>query len=310
MTRVLVTGAAGFIGRHLVRHLHLMNYDVLAVDRADGDLRDPGMINSMLNAHKPDIVAHLAAKVGRLFGEDDVGETVADNTAMTAAVAKACGERGIRLAYASTSEVYGDRGSLVCSEDMALDVLPHNAYGMSKRHGEDYCRLYAPGGLTVWRLSMPYGPGLPPGIGRAAIVNMLWQAMRREPIPVHEGAERSWCWIGDTVRGMRMTLKTDGGTWNIGRDDQSMLMLDVARFACDLTGAPHSLIQEMPAPPRQTVIKRLDTSRLRSLGWEPIVQWAQGMELIYESLVELRAEMAVLVRDAKRDLEPQPVELA
>jgi nucleoside-diphosphate-sugar epimerase len=279
--RVLVTGAAGFIGSHLTRELDANGYDVMAVDRADGDLRTPGVAADLICEHHPDTVIHLAAKVGRLFGEDDVMETVCDNAGMTALVAQACGDAGVRLVYASTSEVYGDQGPRLCTEKGPL-WLPHNAYGLTKRWGEEACRLYAPAGLTIWRISMPYGGGLPVGVGRAAIVNMLWQADHRHRISVHAGAERSWCHISDTVRGMRLTLEQTGGIWNIGRDDAAVSMRRVAEMACALTGAPERLIRLIPAPPRQTVVKRLATDKLRGLGWKPEVELAEGMERTLE----------------------------
>lgn len=276
--RILVTGAAGFIGSHLIPELERRgDHDVIGVDRDDADLLLPGEIDNLLEIHQPETVVHLAAKVGRLFGEDDVAETIADNAGMTAYVAKACGEQAVRMVYASTSEVYGDQGDQLCDEDGPLS-LPHNAYGLSKRWGEEACRLYAPDGLTVWRISMPFGPGLPAGRGRAAIVNMLWQADNRQPIPVHRGAERSWCWIGDTVRALRLTIeRTVGGVFNVGRDDAAASMYRVAEMACGLTGAPLSLIEEIDAPSRQTVVKRLATEKVRSLGWTPAVSLEQGM---------------------------------
>lgn len=287
-----MTGAAGFIGQHLCAELRAHGHVVVGVDRSDGDLRHPDVATHLIRTHEPEIVVHLAAKVGRLFGEDDVMETVSDNAGMTALVAQACGQIGVRLVYASTSEVYGDRGETVCEEDSLTEQLPHNAYGLSKRWGEEACRLYAPEELTIWRPSMPYGGGLPAGRGRAAIVNMLWQALHREPIPVHEGAERSWCWIGDAVRAMRMTLEQPGGVWNVGRDDAGVPMLEVARLACELTGAPESLIEMIPAPPRQTVVKRLATDKLRGLGWTPEVELREGMERTLQwvrSLAEVAA---------------------
>lgn len=272
--RVLVTGAAGFIGTHLSRELTSAEYDVVRVDR-EHDLRVLGVAERLVERHEPDIVVHLAAKVGRLFGEDDPGMTIADNATMTTLVAKAC--NGARLVYASTSEVYGDQGDTVCHEDGPL-ALPHNLYGLSKRWGEETCGLYAPDRLTILRLSMPYGPGLPAGRGRAAIVNFLDQARQRKPISVHRGAERSWAWIGDVCRAIRLIIeRSDGGIFNVGRDDDPRPMTDVARIACNLTGAPYSLIEEINPPRMQTVVKRLSTEKIRALGWEPRVPLADGM---------------------------------
>jgi nucleoside-diphosphate-sugar epimerase len=162
-------------------------------------------------------------------------------------------------------------------------VLPQGAYGLTKRWGEEACRLYAPDGLVVFRPSMPYGPGAPPGRGRRAMDTMLWQAHHRMPITVHRGAERSWCWVGDTVRGIRYAIEQPAaGVYNIGRDDDPRSMLDIARLACKLAGAPEDLIVERDAPPGQTVVKRLATERLRRLDWHPTVELEDGMQRVYE----------------------------
>jgi nucleoside-diphosphate-sugar epimerase len=289
--KVLVTGAAGFIGSHLCPELE-KSYEVVPIDRVNGDLRRQSVVDNLLDLHRPDVVVHLAAKVGRLFGEDSPALTVLDNAGMTALVAKSCGERRIRLVYASTSEVYGDGAESTWEETAAMN-LPHNLYGLSKRWGEEVCHLYAPEGLVILRFSMPYGPGLPAGRGRAALVNFLHQAMNREPLTVHKDSERSWCWIGDTVRGVRMILESgESGAWNVGRDDNACPMRSVAEMACDLVAAPHSLIQEVDAPSRQTVVKRLSTAKLRSLGWKPEVELPEGMRRTLEELQSLDEKAA------------------
>lgn len=280
--RVLITGYRGFIGQHLFRELENAGHNVFGVDMAtdpSDDLRLPGVADRAVDAVLPDVVVHLAAKVGRLFGEDNPSETITDNAGMTALVAKAAARVGARVVYASTSEVYGDNGEDECREYEGPFALPHNIYGLSKKWGEDVCALYAPRDLTILRFSMPYGPGLPAGRGRAAIINMLWQAKRRERIPVHRGAERSWCWIGDTVRATRLAIEDwNAGVYNIGRDDTPVSMMKVARLACLLTEADHTLIREVEAPANQTVVKRLSTRRIRKLGWEPQVELREGME--------------------------------
>lgn len=285
--RVAVTGAAGFIGRWLVDELRGAGHEVFTVDRDENqgerfDLIHWGLFRLWLANHRPDVVVHLAAQVGRLLGDDDVSRTARWNAEVTTQVARACGEFGIRLAYASTSEIYGDHGDELVGEDTPWR-LPHNLYGLTKRWGEEVCRLYAPDGLVVFRPSMPYGPGAPPGRGRRAMDTMLWAAHHRMPITVHKGAERSWCWVGDTVRGIRLAVEQpDSLTVNIGRDDDPRSMLEIAQLACKLAGAPDSLIVEVDPPPGQTVVKRLSTDRLRSLGWAPTVELAEGMARVHD----------------------------
>ena len=278
---VLITGGLGFLGQHINAELG----GVTLVDRADGDLCEPGVARDLIARHAPSTVIHLAAQVGRLFGEADAEHTIRTNALMTTLVAQACADIGARLIYASTSEVYGDIGSGVADDDQDVGgfrLVPHNLYGLSKRWGEETAQLYAPRGLILMRFSMPYGPGLPAGRGRAAIINMLDQARHGAQMPVHAGAERSWCWVGDTARAVRLLVEdpdTDGApkAFNVGRDDAAVSMLTVARMACDLTGADRSLIQIVEAPQNQTVVKRLATEKLRRLGWKPEVELPSGM---------------------------------
>ena len=289
--RVLITGASGFIGTHLCDSLHARGHTVVGFDRHAGhfalgykdDMLHPGAFASALQP-RPDVVVHLAAQVGRLFGEDDIRNSVRSNAEMTSTVAKVCADNGVRLMYASTSEVYGDRGEHLCREDDQLDVLPHNIYGLSKRWGEEVCRLYMPADhLTVMRFSMPYGTGVAPGRGRAALPNILWQAHTRQEIPIHRGAERSWCWIDDTINAVTMLLEGGhAGAWNIGRDDDPRLLRSLAEMACDLTGASRDLIRDVDPPAAQTVVKRLSTRKLRGLGWAPTVEIEEGMSRVLE----------------------------
>ncbi|GIV03712.1 MAG: epimerase [Fimbriimonadales bacterium] len=287
--KALVLGGDGFIGSHLVHALEERGHDAIVIDirrSPNHDLRLEGNVKRIFDEHRDaDVCVHLAAKVGRLFGEDNPMETVIDNVGITALVAKQCGKHQMRLAYASTSEVYGDNNETVCDEIAGPFRLPHNLYGISKLFGEDVCRHYAPESLTIWRISMPYGPGLPPGRGRAALPTFIWQAMQGQPISVHRGAERSWCYISDTVAGLIATLEHDsGGVFNVGRDDVPLPLLEVARRACALVGASEELIREVDPPPMQTVVKRLATDRIRALGWTPNIDLDEGMKNVYEWL--------------------------
>jgi nucleoside-diphosphate-sugar epimerase len=283
-TRIAITGASGFVGSWLTKELEKHDYEVFTTDiNIDGrNLLDENSFREWIDEVNPDICYHLAAQVGRIFGERDVVHTVRHNAEMTTIVAKYCGERGIRLAYVSTSEVYGDQGEKDCDEYGELK-LSHNLYGVTKYWGEQAAELFAPTNLVIARLSMPYGPGVPPGKGRRAMDTMLWQAYHGMPITVHEGAERSWCWIGDTVRALRMIIEQpDAGIFNIGRDDDPRSMLEIAERACELAGASKELIQIVPAPAMQTIVKRLSTARIRQLGWTPTVELEEGIEYVFE----------------------------
>lgn len=277
--RILMTGARGFIGTHLTTEMEANGHEVVGIDSRQGDLRVPDVADRLLFDCRPDVVIHLAALTGRLFGEDDPTVTVTTNALGTLNVAKACGSRNVRLIYISTSEAHGDHGDVFVKDDHA-DTLPHNIYGLSKRWGEEAARLYAPDELQVIRLSMPYGPGLPAGRGRAALITFLWNALHNQPLTVHRNAKRCWCWVGDMMRGLRMIMDDAGvGMWTIGRDDNEVTMLHVAKESCRITGQPEDLIVEVDAPANQTLVKRLPTERVRGIGWVPTVDLRAGMEL-------------------------------
>lgn len=289
--RLLVTGADGFIGTHLTRELDNAGHDVHGIDRVHGDLTKPGEFAHWLDITQPDRVVHLAAQVGRLFGEADLKYTIESNALMSAFVARACGERQIPVLYSSTSEIYGDHGARTCYEDAGPFSLPHNLYGLSKKWAEDVFRLYAPDGLRIVRLSMPYGPGAPPGKGRRAMDNFLWNAHHRKSITVHRGSERSWCHVSDTVRGIRLVLENGAyRSYNVGRDDKPLSMLDLAWQCCDMAGAPNSLIHEVDPPAMQTVVKKLSTERLRSLDWKPQIELSEGLPELYDWVRQFDAD--------------------
>jgi nucleoside-diphosphate-sugar epimerase len=282
--RVLVTGGTGFLGSPLGEELRRRGHEVAACGRRDGDLSEPGLAERLIERHRPDILVHLAARVGRLAGESDPAETVRQNAGMTLLVARACAAAGTRLAYGSTSEVYGNRGDSAALEDEPITVLPESVYGLSKRWGEEAARLTCPD-VMLLRFSGPYGPGTAPSRGRGAIQTMLDQARAGQPIPAFRDVERSWCWIGDAVEGAALVLEHgETGAWNVGRDDAHVSMADAARLACRAAGAPGELVEEVDPPAGLAARHRISTAKLESLGWRPTVDLEEGMRRTLEWL--------------------------
>lgn len=286
--KILITGAKGFIGSHLCNYLSkhglaFGHYDVIGVDLSDGDLRNPLVPDYLIRTHAPDVVIHLAAQVGILFNDQDPFHAIDSNTTMTMRVAKACAKYGVKLIHTSTSEVYGDMGDAVLDEDTPLTGKATGVYAISKRWSEEAAREYAPDGLVIVRPSMPYGPGAPPGVGRRALDNMLWQAHHRKPIIVHRGSVRSWCWIDDLCAGYELILRNNAeGIFNIGRDDDYVSMFNIAQMACIITNCPQSMISVVEPPSKKIMVKKLSTAKIRSLGWQPTVNLSEGMPIVYE----------------------------
>lgn len=294
---IYITGNKGFIAHHLTEELINNGYTVTGADIKDiynTDYRKKGVALSEFATHKPEMVIHNAAQVGRLLGEYDCGYTIESNALMTTHVAQSCRELNIPMVYLSTSEVYGDQGKHICFEGGPM-TIPHNLYGLTKRWGEEVSVLYC-NKLQIIRLCMPFGIGQSAGIGKAAIINFIYNAMNGLPVIVHKDSGRSWCWVKDTVKGIRMVIesgerltskedyKKGVGIYNISRTDNFTSMLSVAELACDISGASRELIQMIDAPKNQTKIKILLNKKITDMGWAAKTNMKEGMEIIYEKL--------------------------
>jgi nucleoside-diphosphate-sugar epimerase len=280
--KVLVTGASGFVGRALVEELRHADaaYEVHPLGRQDGDLSQEGVAEAAVADARPDVVVHGAARIGVVRCEDEPELAVRSNVLATALVARAAAAHGARLVYLSTSDVYGS--AAVADEE--TPPAPESLYALTKLWGEQAAALYAPDRLAVLRLANPYGPGVDAGQAKGAVPTMLRQADAREPILVFRGEARAFCWIGDVVRAIRLVLEAGGeGTFNVGSDGEPVALVDVARVACELVGAPHQPIEEVE-PPAGRVMTRVATERIRALGWRAELPLDEGMRQLLDSL--------------------------
>lgn len=299
--RYIVTGHKGFLGSRLTEALeahghiwHGLDSQDAGPDLAQRDVFRRALLSAMIEG-PVDAVIHLAAQPGRVFGEESPGRTMRLNTYMTYEVAAACGEFDVRLVYVSTSEVYGESldTPLPASANELTTPYPINIYGLTKLWGEQVAQLYAPERLMILRPTMPYGPDMLVGRGRAALPTFLWNAINGQPITVHADAKRSWCYIDDLIEAFVIALERGvGDIYNIGRDDDLRSMTDIATLACEIAGAPTSLIEYVDADDTISSVKNISTSRIRALGFMPAIDLPEGMERVFSSLLDRKAVSA------------------
>lgn len=301
--RVAVTGAAGYVGGWLRTTLHSRRHLVFGQDRVSVprnthlvfDLADHGMRRAWLEETRPDVLVHLAALYGRVWGETDLISTTAANAGLTAELARDCDRLGIPMMYVSSSEVYG-RTAMTGTVAETSALIPLNMYGLSKKWGEEGCHVYAPDGLMIVRLNMPYGPpqgqpvigqrphtsGIPGTVGYNVLHSMVWEAEHGLPLKVHIGTERCLTWVGDAMRGLVMILESSqSGTWNVCRNDDHRSIGDLARLVLDVTGSASELVEEAP-PYQVTPRKSLDSTRLAALGWVPEIELDEGVKRCWD----------------------------
>ena len=297
--RVLVTGAAGFIGAHLCRRLLAAGYEVLAVDnfysgtRANiaGLLSHPGFELLRHDVTFPlfvevDEIYHLACPASPIFYQRDPVQTTKTSVLGSINMLGLAKRTKARILLSSTSEVYGDPE--VHPQDETYwgrvnPIGPRSCYDEGKRCAEtlffDYRRQHD---LTVKvaRIFNTYGPYMRPDDGRV-VSNFIVQALRGDPLTVYgDGAQtRSFCFVDDMVEGLIRLMNTGHdvtGPINLGNPNE-LTMLDLARTVIELVGSS-STIDHRPLPADDPVQRRPAIERaVAVLDWRPRIGLDQGL---------------------------------
>jgi dTDP-glucose 4,6-dehydratase len=297
--RVLITGAAGFLGSHLCDRFLAEGHTVVGLDN--------------FITGNPDNLAHLAGEERFSFLQHDVSTyTYLDGpldgvlhfaspaspidylelpiqtlkvgslgTHNALGLAKA---KGARFFMASTSEVYGDPLVHPQREDYWGNVNPigpRGVYDEAKRFSEAITMAYHTYhalDTRIVRIFNTYGPRMRPRDGRV-VSNLIVQALMGEPLTIYgDGSQtRSFCYVSDEIDGIyKLFMKGDHLPTNVGNPVEYTVK-QLAELVVELTGTLTPIVYE-PLPIDDPKVRQPDITRARTLlGWEPVVPVREGL---------------------------------
>lgn len=308
--RVLITGAAGFLGSHLAERFIEADYEVIGVDnfitgsRENSDylkglggftLIEHDISQPLFIDEDVDGVLHFASPASPVDYLELPIQTLkvgslGTHNALGLALAKKA-----RFLLASTSEVYGD--PLVHPQPETYwgnvnPIGPRGVYDEAKRFAEAITMAYHTyHGLEtrIVRIFNTYGPRMRPGDGRV-VSNFIVQALRGDPLTIYgDGSQtRSFCYVKDEVEGIFRLFHSDReAPVNIGNPNEFTIR-QLADVVLEETGSESKII-EMPLPKDDPKVRQPDIAVAREvLGWEPAIELREG---IRETLPYFRAEV-------------------
>jgi dTDP-glucose 4,6-dehydratase len=301
--RLLVTGAAGFIGSNFVRYWrdahsadHVVALDALTyagvrenVDGLDGvtfvqaDIGDTDTVVEVLTRDEVDVIVNFAAESHNSLAVLDPARFFRTNVLGTQGLCEAARRVGVRrFHHVSTCEVYGDLA--LDTDEMFTEESPYRPrtpYNASKAGGDHAVRAYhetwdLP--VTITNCANNYGPYQFP---EKVIPYFTTLALRDDPLPLYASTQnrREWIHALDHCRAIDMILERGrvGETYHVGTGVERSVE-QIADTILDHLGKPATLKTIVPDRPGHDRRYVLDWSKIRSeLGWEPQVDWETGI---------------------------------
>jgi dTDP-glucose 4,6-dehydratase len=299
--RILISGAAGFLGSHLTDLLLGQGHDVVGVDNfltgkpeniahlkdnkhyafLNHDVIEPLKIDGPI-----DRIYHMASPASPIGYVKHQVATLKVNSQGTWNLLELAVAKSGRFLMASTSECYGDPAVHPQREEYWGNVNPvgmRSMYDEAKRFSEACTMGYhreRGADTRIIRIFNTYGPRMDPYDGRV-VISFIRQALNNEPLTVFgEGKQtRSLCYVSDLIRGINLTMESDfHEPINLG-NPQEMTILQIAKEIMDLIPGTKSTIIHQPMPPDDPRVRCPDITRAKTiLGWTPVVPRREGLK--------------------------------
>ncbi len=297
--RILITGAAGFLGSHLSRKMLDLGHSVVGLDdfstgserNLKALMQNPEFQFVEHDIRLPyqsevDFILNFACPASPRHYQSDPVRTIETNFLGIINMLHLARDTGAKLLQASTSEVYGDPAISPQKEDYWGNVNPigiRSCYDEGKRAAEtlcfDYLRQYEVDARVI-RIFNTYGPNMEVGDGRV-VSNFIVQALQNEPITIYgDGSQtRSFCYVSDLIDGISKVVslhENPGSPINLG-NPRDFTMLELAHVVLKVTQS-NSKIEFHPLPQDDPRQRKPDISFAKSLlSWEPTVNLEAGV---------------------------------
>lgn len=288
MINVLITGADGFVGRHLASRIqHSSDLDLVVQDRSAGDI---AMAGTWATFPAAKVLVHLAAKTFVPDSWEDPIGVFQTNLIGTINALEYCRVHSAKLIFLS-SYLYGPMQSLPISEDALLHAS--NPYMLSKMSAEDICRLYVECHGTEVIILRPFNIY---GVGqdkKFLIPSMVHGALTSGKIVVNDlDPKRDYIYIDDVVNAIIAAIYSvrRTGTYNIA-SGKSFSVKMIIEMIATIMGKSVEVKSRKIRRPNEVMETRGDITRAyEELGWEPVWSVRAGLEAL---IVNMRNEQSL-----------------
>ena len=308
--KILVTGAAGFIGSHVCESLVKQEVNVVGVDNFDNfypikfkksnlqnlmqnklfkfyqaDIRDSEALEDILSSDKVDCIIHLAAKAGVRPSIEFISEYYDVNVNGTVALLEAMKNNKVKkMVFASSSSVYGNNKKIPFAESDPVDN-PISPYASTKKSGELLCHVYShlyKFDITCLRFFTVYGPRQRPDLAIHKFTRLI---DIEKPLPFYGdgSSSRDYTYIDDIVNGINCALANLKGfrIYNLG--ESKVINLKNLVQTLEKYVGKNALLNQLPMQQGDVSVTYADISKAkRELGYNPTYDFETGIKKFVE----------------------------